>query len=166
MHSLRNVATSVETVRALAAVIHAEIPDALEEVTRALGVAVQDLERTRMSAEDVRSRLFSPYVTRVGDGDSVYHDPHDNTPRRLTWRELLEPGFEDRISAYEDMSIRMQAVCDRLMVASREALAAIHNPLSDHQTVLTAAWNSILDDGVTSVHPLTSTLRTRTFGSP
>ena len=40
---------SAETVRALAVVCQAEITDAMQEVTRALRVAVQDLECARMS---------------------------------------------------------------------------------------------------------------------
>ena len=76
------MATLVETVRALAAVIQAEIPPALVEVTRVLEVAVRDLECACMTSEDLRSASLSPYVDA-----SLLHHPF------LTWRDAGESGI-------------------------------------------------------------------------
>ena len=57
---------SVVTVRALAAVIQHELPPAMEEMIRDLQHVKLDLERSRMSGEDLLSRYMA-LNSRVDD---------------------------------------------------------------------------------------------------
>jgi len=67
-----------DTMRALRVVIREEQPHAVEEVIR-------DMERARMTAEDLRTASFSPYVTNKTPGVLLRDDPNW---RYQTWREF------------------------------------------------------------------------------
>ena len=113
------------TVRALAKVIDVELPHAMEEVTR-------DLERARMTAEDLRGAAFSPY--------GIY-PPTDPRHRLCTWREFGEERRE-----------KCSELCDRL-VAAREMLdgprAVARQEYDDawanHREALKRAYNAMCD---------------------
>ena len=125
--------SSTETVRALVAVLHFELTNAMQEVTQDLERTRMDLERTRMSAEDMRVHLFSPYHRFPGF-----------PPSPPTWRELLEGHTHRGNTQHAELSDLVVSVGETLMPATLEASFAVHSPLTGHGVALRAASRSMV----------------------
>ena len=106
------MASSAETVRALSAVIHAVVPDVITEMSQALEVGVRDVERARMSAEDLRAASLSRFTD--------VKDPHY---RRLTWRTF----GEERREMPDLLDRQVLDAADTLRAGRRDARAASDN---------------------------------------
>ena len=103
------MSSSGETVRALTAVIQHELQPAIEEMMR-------EVERARMTSEDLRAASISPYRTRT------YTHGYSHC---LTWREFAE----DRVEQCEVLVGQMDAALESLEDARADArLAYDHLP--------------------------------------
>ena len=111
------------TVEALRIVLREEQPPAMAEVLR-------DMERARMSTEDARAAMASPYSTHVYTADSP--------PRRriLSWREH---GVEcDRL-----VHNVIEPVIERLEEGRQKIRTALSDPNITDKAALTAAYVAI-----------------------
>ena len=117
---------SFETMQALRAVIQEEETHAMEEVRR-------ELERARMTAEDLRGAAFSPYGTN-------YSDPNW---RYLTWREFAN----DRHEMTETMIGRMDSAQDLIEEARHRARRAAdsNGDREDLRVALIGTQNILVD---------------------
>ena len=104
---------SNETMQALRVVLQ-------EEESRAMEVVRRDLERARMTAEDLRGAAFSPYGTNYTPGLRVRDDPNW---RYLTWREF----GNDRHEMTQTIIGRMDHAQDLIEEARRRARRAAHS---------------------------------------
>ena len=111
------------TWAALKVVMNAEQPHAMEEMQR-------DLERARMTAEDLRTAAFSPYPI---------YQPTDPRYRLQTWREV---GIE-RNELVEELLDYINEATDILRDARRDALVA--DTGNAHRPALNAVRRRIID---------------------
>ena len=86
---------SSATVAALELVLQREQAPAMEELRR-------EMERARMTAEDISTRLASPYGT--------YHMTTDPRYRRLSWREFAE----ERVVYIDERTDELETAANRL----------------------------------------------------
>ena len=117
---------SNETMQALRVVLQ-------EEECRAMELVRRDLERARMTVEDMRGAAFSPYGTN-------YSDPNW---RFLTWREFAN----DRHEMTETMIGRMDSAQDLIEEARAGALRAADSNGSrvDLRVALIGTSNLLVD---------------------
>ena len=114
------------TMQALSVILREEQPHALSEVLR-------EMERARMTAEDWRGKLESPY-----GNNSNTRDPHY---RHLTWREFGEERNEmcDTLSTINDEA---QSILEEARMRIRMVW---DDPGADRRAPLTAAYNAMCD---------------------
>ena len=117
---------SNETMQALRVVLQ-------EEECRAMELVRLDLERARMTAEDLRGKAFSPYGTN-------YSDPNW---RFLTWREFAN----DRREMTETMIGRMDSAQDLIEEARHRARRAAdsNGDREDLRVALIGTQNILVD---------------------
>ena len=119
---------SLSNLNALSAAMNAE----QDVAVRALKVQLEEkqlaLERARMSAEDARAAMASPYST------------NDLTPhmRTLSWREF---GSLERIHLNAH---GIEPAIDLLQDARHVILTALSDPSLDSRAALSAAHNAML----------------------
>ena len=132
--------TNFLTMEALRAVLQHEQPPALAE-------ALRDMERARMTAEDWRGAMESPYGNNSDTRDPNY--------RRLSWREFGQERDEmcDQLVAInnEAREVTHDAV-ETLAEARREIAVALAVPGSNCEEIrragtaaLGAAYNAMID---------------------
>ena len=113
-----------------------------EEECRAMEVVRRDLERARMTAEDLRGAAFSPYGTNV----------HTKDPRHrlLTWREFAN----DRHEMTSEMGERMSRAEDLIEEARADALRAADSTSANRSALRVAliSTNNLLVDAVRALH--------------
>ena len=110
-----------ETMDALRVVLQEEQPHAMDEVLR-------ELERARMTAEDSRSAMVSPYPT--------------NTGRDVSWREF---GME-RNDMCDHMTFNRIDPAMETLARARFRVAVIRNgPVTNIHDKLTDAYNDLCD---------------------
>ena len=112
------------TVEALRIVLREEQPPAMAEVLR-------DMERARMSTEDARAAMASPYSTHVYNADSP--------PRRriLSWREH---GVERNEMCDHLVYNVMEPAKERLEEARQNIRTASSDPNLTDKAALNAAY--------------------------
>lgn len=118
---------ALATMEALRAVLQEEQPRAISEVLR-------ELERARMTAEDWRGAMVSPYDT--------LHDMLDSRYRRLSWREF---GRERNKMCDHLVYEVMEPAENVLMRARRQIRLCWQDPQADYESALTAAYNAMCD---------------------
>ena len=93
------------------------------------------VERARMTAEDARAAMASPYSTHVYTADSPPQ------PRTLSWREF---GI-DCSERCEHVNYNViDSAKDLLQEARREILTALSDPDLNYKAALSAAHNAML----------------------
>ncbi len=124
---------SNETMQALRVVLQ-------EEECRAMELVRRDLERARMTAEDLRGKAFSPYGTNYTPGLRVRDDPNW---RYLTWREF----GNDRHEMTETMIGRMDSAQDLIEEARHSARRAAdsNGDREDLRVALIGTQNILVD---------------------
>ncbi len=125
--------TNFLTMEALRAVLQHEQPPALAE-------ALRDMERARMTAEDWRGAMESPYGNRSDTRDPNY--------RRLSWREF----GQERNETCDFLATVNGEAREALVEARREIAVALDDPGSDcgeirraRTAALIAAYNAMID---------------------
>ena len=119
---------ALSNLNALCAAMHAEQDVAVRALKVQLEAKQLALERARMSAEDARAAMASPYSTND-------LPPHRRT---LSWREF---GSLERIhlNAYG-----IEPAIDLLQGARHEILMALSDPSRDSTAAMIAAHNAML----------------------
>ena len=106
-----------------------------EEQPAAMADVLLDLERARMTAEDCRAAIASPYKRRVGAANSP---PQYRT---LSWREVGVQKRERCIHLNVDVIAPAKR---RLQDARHEILTALSDRNPNYETALTAAHSAML----------------------
>ncbi len=114
------------TVQALSVVLKEEQPHALSEVLR-------EMERARMTAEDWRGAMVSPY-----GNDSDTRDPHY---RNLSWREF----GQEKNEMCDHLCNVIDGAEDILSEGRRQIRMAWNDPRADSRAPLTAAYNAMCE---------------------
>ena len=119
---------ALSNLNALSVAMHAEQDVAVRALKLQLEEKQLALERARMSAEDARAAMASPYSTND-------LPPHRRT---LSWREF---GSLERIhlNAYG-----IEPAIDLLQDARHEILMALSDPSLDSKAAMIAAHNAML----------------------
>ena len=110
------------TMQALQIVMKEEQPHAVAEVLR-------EMERARMTAEDLRGAALSPYPAGI--------NPHS---RCQTWREFAE----NRNDKCAELGEQMGEALETLRSARRDVLAALPGPVNNHRAALNAVDASMI----------------------
>ncbi len=97
--TLRRFVHNLRTVPTDARLLNVRLQDARTHVHgRAAKTLVTDLDRDRENLERMLERGDTRYVTEIS---SVLKVPGEGILYRVSWRELLRVGHEERTSAYE-----------------------------------------------------------------
>ena len=97
--TLRRLVHNLRTVPTDARLLNVSLQDARTHVHgRAAKTLVTDLDRDRENLERMLARGDTRYVTEIS---SVLKVPGEGILYRVSWRELLRVGHEERVSAYE-----------------------------------------------------------------
>ena len=106
-----------------------------EEQPAGMADVLLDIERARMTAEDCRAAMASPYKRRVGAANSPPQY------RILSWREVGVECKETCIHLNADV---IEPAIDLLHDARHEILTALSAPSLDSKAAMSAAYNSLL----------------------
>ena len=101
---------------------------------RRLGETTLEMERARMSAEDARSAMVSPYGTN--------HHTEDPRRRRLSWREFGTDRNEMCLHLVYDVMEPAQQILEE---ARKNIHVVLQGPASSREAALTAAYNAMCD---------------------
>lgn len=97
--TLRRFVHNLRTVPTDARLLNVRLQDARTHVHgRAAKTLVTDLDRDRENLERMLERGDTRYVAEIS---SVLNVPGEGILYRVSWRELLRVGHEERVSAYE-----------------------------------------------------------------
>ncbi|MCY3595409.1 MAG: type IV secretion system protein [Bacteroidetes bacterium] len=110
--TLRRFVHNLRTVPTDSRLLNVRLQDARSHVhSRAAKTLVTDLDRDRENLERMLERGDTRYVTEIS---SVLKVPGEGILYRVSWRELLRVGHEERVSAYEGyFQVRVESPEDK-----------------------------------------------------